>query len=293
MPKRKQLAGNRLFALLIFAGLFAAELAVLSVEEKDTTMTIIFAVISFVFIAAACLFTPVCYAFDQEGLSLCYLLLPNERYLWKDIRSIEVDFVHSSTRSTWATLLYAVVFHIDGNTVGPTRFYMDGNVRKSIRTKRLLEKYWDGTITGYLFEGVRKRIQQRYTKKQTYVKAHLSDEIVPMERKIRACVREWLSPFEAQAKQYDLELKTAYVYITKDFKEYRSRPQERYTYTLLIEIAHPGETDEERIYVVSIDLLYVRLGKTSYRGITNEHAEEEIRFALSDGFDTVNQSNIP
>ena len=109
---------------------------------------------------------------------------------------------------------------------------------------------------------------------------------------MRARVREWLPPFAAQAKQQDIELKTEYLYITKDFDELKSRPKEGYTYTLTIEIAHPNETNEDHIYVVSVDLLYVRLGKTAYRGVTNEHAEEELRLTLDEGLKTVSKLSI-
>ena len=38
---------------------------------------------------------------------------------------------------------------------------MNGNMRKSFRNKKLLEQYWDGTITGYMFENVKKWFQKR------------------------------------------------------------------------------------------------------------------------------------
>ena len=113
-----------------------------------------------------------------------------------------------------------------------------------------------------------------------------------MEREIRAEAREWLKPFIDQAKQYDLELKAKYFYITKDFEERNSRPKEGYTYTLIAEIAHFNETDENKIVIVSVDLLYVRLGKTSYRGVKNEHAQEELQMTISDVLNEINKIGI-
>ena len=176
--------------------------------------------------------------------------------------------------------------------MGKRRFYMEGHVRKSIRTKRLFEQYWDGTITGYLFDGMKERRQKRKAKKEMQIKAHLTDEIVPMEREVRAKARKWLEPFVAQARHYDLEIKTKYLYITKDLQELNSRPEERYTYTLLAEIAHFGETDENRIVVVSVDLLFVRLGKTAYRGVHNVHAKEELDGTVSDVLDEIGKKGI-
>jgi hypothetical protein len=72
------------------------------------------------------------------------------------------------------------------------------------------------------------------------------------------------------------------IYITKDLDELNSRPQEGYTYTLVAEIARFNETDESRAVSVSTDLLYVRLGRTAYRGVKNEYAKDELEFTISD-----------
>ena len=226
---------------------------------------------------------------------MCYIFLPVERYLWKNINAIEVEDKQGYTgskRSLLLFFLYASVFSIYGKNVGKCRFYMKGYIRRSFRTKCLLEKYWDGTITGYLLEDAKNWINKRRAKKQKQIESHFTDEVVLMEREIRAEAREWLKPFIEQAKQYDLELKAKYFYITEDFEELQLRPQEGYTYTLIAEIAHFNETDENRIIVVSVNLLYVRLGKTSYRGVKNKHAQEELGVAISDALKEINKSGI-
>jgi len=121
---------------------------------------------------------------------------------------------------------------------------------------------------------------------------HLTDEIAPMEREIRAQVREWIAPFVAQAKLYDLDIRTEYRYITENFEEQKSRPKEGYTYTLIAEISRPDETDEDRILVLSVDLLFVRLGKTAYRGVENKHIQEEIESSMSDVFAQIRKEGL-
>ena len=138
-------------------------------------------------IVPAAIFTPYCYAFDSKGVSLRYIFLPVECYLWKDIHAIEVeDITTNSGRSTTILdVFFAHVSCIRGKNVGKIRFYMNGHIGKSFRTKHLLEKYWDGTITGYLLEDVKKWFHKRKTKKQSMIKVHVTDEIVPMERDVR------------------------------------------------------------------------------------------------------------
>lgn len=292
--KKRQFALNKLFNLCVVLGLFAAWGSIDLFSDGENAWGFGFGIAALLLIAIPAIFTPYCYAFDSDGVSLCYVFLPVERYLWKDIHAIEVEdtSVGTGTRANIFEFFYAYVFSIEGKNVGKSRFYMNGHIRKSFRTKYLLEKYWDGTITGYLFEDAKKWIDKRKTKRQSQIKAHLTDEIVPMEREIRAKTRQWLNPFVAQAKQYDLDIKVKYFYITKDFEELKSRPAAGYTYTLVAEIAHFNETDEDRIVIVSADLLYVRLGKTRYRGVENEHAKEELECAFSDALNEIHKNGI-
>ena len=293
MKKRKQIALNKLFNFCIILGfiLVLASYDLLKASEFAWGLGIGLAALLLIVLPA--IFTPYCYSFDDEGISLCYLFLPVERYLWKDVYAIEVeDIGEGGKKSLLVFFLYESVFSIHGNTAGECRFYMKGHIRKTFRTKYLLNKYWDGTITGYLFEDTKKRIQKRKAKKQKQIKIHLTDEIVPMEREIRAEAREWLKPLIEQAKQQDLEIKVKYYYVTNDFEELSSRPDEGYVYTLIAEIAHPNETDEDRIFVVSADLLYVRLGKTAYRGVKNKYAKEQLEFFILDELDEIKKNGM-
>lgn len=294
MKKTRQIALNKLFNFCVVLGLFFAWGSIEFFIENDTAWSWGFGLVGLILIVLPAIFTPYCYAFDSEGVSLCYVFLPVERYLWKDIHAIEVEVIKLGTASgvTIFDFFYASVFSIKGTNVGESRFYMNGHIRKSFRTKRLLEKYWDGTITGYLFEDAKKWIDKRKAKKHSQIKAHLTDEVVAMEREIRAETRELLKPFIAQAKQYNLDIKEKYFYITEDFEELKSRPKEGYTYTLVAEISHFNETDQNRIVVVSVDLLYVRLGKTTYRGVKNKHIKEELEFTFSDVLNEINKNGI-
>lgn len=169
---------------------------------------------------------------------------------------------------------------------------MSGYIRKTFRTKHLIEKYWDGKISGLFLEEVKDWFRARKHKKEWEIKAHLTDEVAPMEREVRAEAKELLEPFVAQAKQYDLDIKSKFLYITKDFKELKSRPKEGYTYTLVSEISHFDETDENRIVVVSVDLLYVRLGKKAYRGVKSNVLKEELEFTYSDVLNEIYKNGI-
>lgn len=292
MKKRKQIALNKIFNLCMLLGAFFAFGAADLLIEGDRSWGLAFGIVSLLLIVLSAIATPYCYVFDDEGVSLRYLFFSAERYLWRDVHSIEVVCTTSSSHSVLFELFFSYDFCIHGTNVGSQLFFMKGHIRKSLCTKRLLEKYWDGTITGYLFEDVKEKKQKKRAQKNARIKAHLTNEIVPMEREARANAREWLEPFVAQARLYDLEIKTRYLYITKDLEELPSRPETGYTYTLLAEIARFGETDEDRIVVVSVDLLFVRLGKTAYRGVQNTHAKEELDGLFSEMLEEIGKTGI-
>ncbi len=293
MNKKRQFAGNRLFNFCLVLVLFFGWGSMSSFMENDTSWGWGLGAIALLLTVLSTLLTPYCYAFDREGVSLCYVFLPVERYLWKDIYAIEVEDTSTSSKSSIFVVFFSYVFAIKGKNVGKQRFYMNGHVRKTLRTKKLFEKYWDGTITGYLFEDIKEWINKRKAKKQKEIKQHFTNEIVPLEREIRSYARQWLKPFVDQAKPFGLDIKAKFVYITKDLKEYNSRPNKGYTYALVAEIAHFfNETDKNLIVDVSVDLLYVRLGKTAYRGVKNEHAQKEIESTISDVLNEIQQNGI-
>lgn len=292
MKTKKQIALNKLFNFCIIVSVLFGFISVELFLEKELAWGLGFSVVTLIILFAALIFTPFCYLFDTEGLSLCYVFLPTERYLWKNIRSIEVDYISIGHHASFLDLVYASIFSISGKPSGKRRFYMEGHIRKSFRTKYLLEKYWDGTVTGYFFDDIKKSIKKHRDKQNKQTKVHLADEIIPIERKVRAVCRELLEPYIAKAKQCNLVLKPSYIYITEDFKELRSRPDEDYTYTLLMEISHPHETNENRIVLVSVDLIYVRLGKTAYKGILNENSAQELNETLSDVLNEIKINGI-
>ena len=291
MNKRKQIALNKLFNTSVVLGVLSVCISIELFSCDEIIWGVILAVAACLLIFLPMIFTPCCYIFDSEGVSFCYILIPNERFLWNDIYAIEVEDIsppYSHMHSITLDFFYASVFCLKGSDSIKRRFFENVHIRKSFRTKKLLEKYWDGPITGYFFEDAKKWINKKRAKKQAYVNAHFTDEIVKMEREIRADAREWLKPILAQAKQNNLDVKLKYYYVTKDSKELKSRPQEGYTYSIDVEISHYNEIDENKIIVISADLLYVKLGKTSYRGVKNPKAKDELQIDFSDVLEKIN-----
>lgn len=271
MEKKRQIALNKVFNLFILIGIILGYVAVLTFLEGDIKTGLILTAIVAVLLLIPIIATPCCYIFDTNGVTLYYVFLPKERYLWNNIRSITVesdDHHHIPFLSN--------VFRIVGCVEGKQHCYMEGKIRKSFRTKRLLETYWDGTITGYFFESP-KILKNK--KKSRISKHYLTDEISAMERKVRDKTRTFLKPFVDKARYQGLELKTSFCY-TVGGKLLASRPTKDYNYIALIELL--DKSNASRNTDVSVDLIYVHLGKSAYRGVKNEHAIEELKFYITD-----------
>lgn len=185
MNRRKQIALNKLFNISVVLGMLSVCVSVELFSYDKIIWGVVLAVVACLLIFLPMIFTPCCYVFDSEGVSFCYILIPNERFLWKDVYAIEVEDInppYSHTYSITLDFFYASVFCLKGSDSIKRRFFENVHIRKSFRTKKLLEKYWDGTITGYFFDDAKKWINKKRAKKQAYVNAHFTDEIVKMER---------------------------------------------------------------------------------------------------------------
>ncbi len=269
MKEKRYFAWNRMFnVFLLFGVLFMWGLFYILLVEKEFSA---FCCLGIVFLGGTVI-VPCGYVFDQKGVTIVYLFFQNEYYLWNNIHRISVEIDHHLDKMPF----FGTVFQIDGRIEGKKRAYMEGKISKNFRTKRLIEKYWDGEVEGYFFEDVKKWQNRRKEKRGKAEKQYLTDTIVPMEREARAMAREVLSPIVEQAAYHDIALRVKYIYMTSKGEEHSSRPKEGYGYAALIEFAYNGEKDPERIVQDSITLLRVRLGKAAYRGVINETAKTEL-----------------
>ena len=290
--KTHKTASNRNFNLFLICGIILALLDSVAFTEGEIGLGVGIGCVALFLIGVPAIIMPWCYHFDSDGVSAKYIFFSEERYLWKNIHSIRVaEAISDGGRS----VLFFYDFKIDGYVEGKHRRYMDGRISKTRRTKRLIEKYWDGTIEGYWHDEaqeIKKWWSKRTKKIQSRNKQYKTNEIVLMEREARASLRKWMEPFVAEVRQYDLDVHTRYLYITEDYEEYRSRPQSAYIYTAVINISRPNETDEDRIIIFYIDILRVRIGKKSYRGIANLQAESDLKSSFSEIITQIKQQGF-
>lgn len=287
MKNTRRFAFNHLFLRFVIIGaLFLV--GAIPLTAQDPTPGILLLLIALGFLSFPAIFMPFYYHFDTEGVTFVYLFLHNERYLWKNVASVTENTENGLTHD----LLFSGYYQIEGANEGKHSPYMEGKIRKSPRCKRLLEAYYTGRIQGDPTKELRTLAQRRAETEERITKQHLTDEIIPMEREKRAEVRRLVLPLAAEAESLGLSLQTEFLYITPDLREYNSRPHGGYSYTALIKIGYPEETDEARILCLEAELIRVHLDKKAYIGTPNPTSVKKLYKALDDVFAKIRKNGF-
>ena len=145
MKNKKEIALNKSFLLFVFIGAFILSLGCYIIIEKINAWSAGICIVGLLFLVGGMIKEPLCYGFDEEGITLYFVLYPKEIYLWKNIRRIKNKKDYSGSKPILG-MIFSNVYEISGKVEGKKRFFECGVVSKSLRTKKLLEKYWHKKI---------------------------------------------------------------------------------------------------------------------------------------------------
>lgn len=145
MKHKKEFALNKSIFLFVFIGCLILSLGVyLLIDNISASRAGIF-LLGLILLIGGMMKEPLCYGFDEEGLTLYFVFLPKESYLWKNIRRIKNTKSYSA-RTPILNMIFSNIYEINGKVDGKQYFYMQGEVSRSMRTKKLFEKYWNKKI---------------------------------------------------------------------------------------------------------------------------------------------------
>ena len=287
--KKAQYAINKLCFIFPVAGILLFALSTTAFREGSTGLGIGMAFFGALFFIIPLCLMPLYYRFDSDGVSLKYLFLTEERYLWRNVWSIHLT--DDSTRTSIFNIFF-MVFQINGQVEGKHRRHMEGKIQKSIRTKHLIEKYWDGEVEGYLIDDIRDRINRRKAKKSIKSGKYSTETVSKDECYARESTREKIKPYISRAAMMDLELRCKFVYVTDDLEESNSRPKEKYEFTAMVEISRKGEPNEDMILCADSALLTVKLGKNEYVSSKRKGAYRDLTEQLDILFDEIEKTGF-
>lgn len=287
--KKAQYAINKLVLAFFLMGIILLMISMVAFGEGSIGIGIGMAFFGALFFIIPICFMPLYYRFDSDGVSLKYLFLSEERYLWKNVRSIHLT--DDSTRTSIFNIFF-MVFQINGQVEGKHLRHMEGKIQKSIRTKHLIEKYWDGKVEGYLIDDIKDHINRRKAKKSIRSGKYSAETVSKDERYARESIREKIKPYVSRAATMDLELRYKFVYVTDDLEESNSRPKEKYEFTAMVEISRKSETNEDMILCADSALLTVKLGKNEYISSKRKGAYRDLTEQLDILFDEIEKTGF-
>ncbi len=277
---KKRFCFDRWFNIFIILGsifVFTAIVGLSNTEIDDNGVCIGMLIVGAIMIIAPTILHPCGYIFDNDGITIYYLLMQNERYLWKNIYNIEI--LHHPKQRT--------VFHIYGESEANERFYMNGDITKTFLTKYYLNKYWDGEISGYLIDEIKDWWYKRKAKQAK--NQYSTEEIAAKEREARKAFRENLEPFTERAELLGLEIKLKYLYENDDLKLFNSRPKEKYDYIANIELIRRLDLKSTEL---SLYLLKASISKNGYKGAIQKNDIDEFTEYLNDVFADIEKNGF-
>lgn len=144
---KKKFALNKAFNCLILTGIILFLFGFALIKWNETGFGFCFSFFGLFLFIVPLILVPCAYSFDSQGISIHYIFFQKERYLWKNIRTIKINKDYSYYHYPILSLLVYGELKINGRIDGKERFYMQGIICRSLRTKKLLKKYWNGKIT--------------------------------------------------------------------------------------------------------------------------------------------------
>lgn len=239
-----------LLALVIFLSVS------IIVFPQDTGMIIIEAIVTLVF-GALFIIGPNYYVADSEGIAIYYFLFVKDYYKWDDIKNIR-ECLEGHRK------FYYTAYAFETQTIENKPLYMQGQITKSIWTKSLILKYWDGEIEGDDFEVFKKKLR----KKKAEALAIDKKKAIKSENEAREIITEILRGYRATAKKQGQFIKAAYSYVVEN-STYDKRPDKSYSFVVEIEMGKIGSPDDESEFIIT-ELLFVRYGKNTIKVIPKD-----------------------
>ncbi|MBQ8309775.1 MAG: hypothetical protein IJX80_02025 [Clostridia bacterium] len=107
-------------------------------HEREIGIGIILLLVSFLGVFVSVI-SPVCYLFSAKSVTIVYVLGDREIISWLQVRDV---VLYGSFLSKHDPLPY---YHLSYGHK-KTKFYVNGEIVKTRKTKRLMKKYYKGTI---------------------------------------------------------------------------------------------------------------------------------------------------
>lgn len=252
---KKSFAFDKINICYLFTMIFFLFVGI-NLFPQDLGMIIIEIVVAIVF-GTLFLMGPNYYIADNEGIYIYYFLFAKDYYKWDEIKKVR-EYLAGSYKFRYK------VYLLETTSEKNKPFYMSNEITKSMFTKRLIKKYWDGEINGDEYEDFKKKLR----KKRAEDIAVDKKQAIKDESEAREKITDILREHRTKAKENGHFINVKYIYEVEG-KIYKERPDCSYSFVADIEIGKIGTSDDESVFIMT-ELLFVRYGKTSIKVIPKD-----------------------
>lgn len=208
-------------------------------KSSEIFIGVLLFTIGVTFFSIGLFFDPWYYVFDINGVSICYLFNRKHRFLWKKINAVILNEERIQNGNIY-------IYDILGTPENEPCFYMRNKIIKNGKTEKMLEEYFDCGLVDF-------------TKKlKIKLKFKHFKEISEMEKYQQTQTEKYISHYRPELANIGLCLKTAYAYLSdkdEDIVEYSVIPKGNSTYSAILRVSRPDETDKNKIFEFDVALI--------------------------------------
>ena len=172
----------------LFFAIFSGWMTVELLRDEDNAWWILWGIIALLMTAMA-LALPCLYLMTPKGLHIIHTFGLLRRFIpWDSVVGLQVNYDNASSSRKLPYLFDTFIIY--GDVKGPTYFFTEDEMVRTLRARILLEKYTGLKVEGFLLDDIRDARRNRKEKKERMRRHRERQERVDRNRKSREAEKQ-------------------------------------------------------------------------------------------------------
>ena len=172
----------------LFFAIFSGWMTVELLRDEDNAWWILWGIIALLMTAMA-LAAPCLYLMTPKGLHIVHTFGLLRRFIpWDSVVGLQVNYDNASSSRKLPYLFDTFIIY--GDVYGPTFFFTEDEMVRTLRARLLLEKYTGLKVEGFLWQDLRDARKDRKEKKERERRRRQRQERVDRNRKTREAEKQ-------------------------------------------------------------------------------------------------------
>ena len=174
--------------LSLFFAIFSGWMTVELLRDEDNAWWILWGIITLLMTAMA-LALPCLYLMTPKGLHIIHTFGLLRRFIpWNSVVGLQVNYDNASSSRKLPYLFDTFIIY--GDVKGPTYFFTEDEMVRTLRARILLEKYTGLKVEGFLLDDIRDARRNRKEKKERMRRHRERQERADRNRKAREAEKQ-------------------------------------------------------------------------------------------------------